>query len=90
LLLEKGEPGDVYQLCSGRPVSIESIVEILSSFTSKPIRVAVDESKVRTQEAAALWGDPTKAQQAVGWVLQYALETTLRDLRLSWEEALRA
>jgi len=90
LLLERGEPGDVYQLCSGRPVSIESIVEILSSFTSKPIRVAVDESKVRTQEAAALWGDPAKAQQAVGWVPQYALETTLRDLRLGWEEALRA
>jgi GDP-4-dehydro-6-deoxy-D-mannose reductase len=90
LLLEKGEPGDVYQLCSGRPVSIESIVEILISFITKPVRVAVDESKVRTQEAPALWGDPTKAKQAVGWLPQYALETTLRDLRLSWEEALRA
>jgi GDP-4-dehydro-6-deoxy-D-mannose reductase len=90
LLLEKGEPGDVYQLCSGRPASIESIVEILSSFISKPIRVAIDESKVRTEEAAALWGDPTKAKQAVGWVAQYALETALRDLRLSWEEALRS
>jgi GDP-4-dehydro-6-deoxy-D-mannose reductase len=90
LLLEKGEPGDVYQLCSGRPVSIESIVEILCSFTAKPIRVAVDESKVRTQEAAALWGDPTKAKRAVGWLPQYALETTLRDLWAGWEEALRS
>jgi GDP-4-dehydro-6-deoxy-D-mannose reductase len=90
LLLEKGEPGDVYQLCSGRPVSIDAIVEILRSSTSKPIRVVVDESKVRAQEAAALWGDPSKAKQAVGWVPQYTLETTLRDLRLSWEEALRS
>jgi GDP-4-dehydro-6-deoxy-D-mannose reductase len=90
LLLEKGESGEVYQLCSGRPVSIEAIVEILCSFTSKPVRIAVDESKVRTQEAAALWGDFTKAKQAVGWLPQYALETTLRDLRLSWEEALRS
>jgi GDP-D-mannose dehydratase len=62
----------------------------LSSFTSKPIRVAVDESKVRMEEAAALWGDPTKAEQRVGWVPQYTLETTLRDLRLGWEEALRS
>lgn len=90
LLLEKGDPGDVYQLCSGRPVSIESIVEILISFTTKPVRIAVDESKVRTQEAPALWGDPAKAKQAVGWLPQYALEATLRDLRLSWGEALRA
>jgi GDP-4-dehydro-6-deoxy-D-mannose reductase len=89
LLLENGEPGDVYQLCSGRPVSIDAIVEILRSFTSKPIRVVVDESKVRTQEGAALWGDPTKAKRAVGWLPQYALETTLRDLGVSWEEALR-
>jgi len=90
LLLEKGEPGDVYQLCSGRPIAIESIVEILSSFASQPVQVIVDESKVRTQEAAALWGDPSKARRAVGWLPQYALETTLRDLRRSWEETLRA
>lgn len=90
LLLEKGEPGEVYQLCSGRPVSIEAIVDILSSFTSRATRIAVDESKVRAQEACVFWGDHAKARQAVGWVPRYSLETTLRDLWRGWEEALRS
>ncbi len=90
LLLEKGRPGEVYQLCSGRPVSIESVVRILRSFASKAIQVAVDESKVRSQELPVLWGDRSKARDAVGWVPQYDLETTLRDLMVSWERTLRS
>ena len=90
LLLEKGEPGDVYQLCSGRPVSIESVVQTLNSFASKPFQVVVDESRVRTQEAPELWGDPSKAKQAVGWAPKFTLEMTLRDLRRWWEQVLQS
>ncbi len=90
LLLEKGRPGEVYQLCSGRPVSIESVVRVLSSIASKPVQVAVDESKVRSQELPVLWGDRSKARDAVGWVPQYEFETTLRDLKISWELILRS
>ena len=45
LLLERGAEGEVYQLCSGRPVLLESILEILGSISCKPISVAVDKSK---------------------------------------------
>lgn len=90
LLLEKGKPGDVYQLCSGRAVSIEAILQILCAFVSKPIQVNVDRSRERVQETAVLWGDLSKASEAVGWKPQYALETTLRDLELYWEKALRS
>jgi len=88
LLLEKGEPGDVYQLCSGHAVSIREILEILVGMASRPIRIAEDESRVRTREAPAVWGDPSKAKEAVGWETQYQIKTTLQDLKLYWEEAL--
>lgn len=84
LLLEKGVAGDVYQLCSGRAVQLESILQTLSSLTSKPITIALDESKVRSREVPAIWGDPSKANQTTGWVPQYDLETTLRDLEHYW------
>jgi GDP-4-dehydro-6-deoxy-D-mannose reductase len=87
LLLEKGAPGEVYQLCSGQPVALESIVQTLSSLISKPVNVSVDESRARSGEVKAVWGDPSKARQATGWVPQFDLETTLRDLRLYWEKA---
>jgi GDP-4-dehydro-6-deoxy-D-mannose reductase len=90
LLLEHGKPGDVYQLCSGCAVSIESILQVLMEFSSKPIEVTVDPSRSRSHEAPALWGDPTKAQNAVGWKPQHSLKTTLWDLAVYWKNALRS
>jgi GDP-4-dehydro-6-deoxy-D-mannose reductase len=90
LLLEKGEPGDVYQLSSGRPVSVASILGILRDSTSIPIRVEVDPARVHAHSARALWGVAEKAERAVGWKPRYSLETTLLDLKAYWEDALRS
>lgn len=90
LLLEKGNPGEVYQLCSGRAVAIETILRSLMALTRKPVRVEVAESRVRNQEAPVLWGDPAKAREAVGWSPQIDLETTLRDLTLYWADIVRS
>jgi GDP-4-dehydro-6-deoxy-D-mannose reductase len=89
LLMEKGEPGEVYQLCSGDSVSIESILRRLMALSSQPIEVKVDENKLRPEESPVLWGDPSKARRAAGWQPQYDFETTLRDLKLYWEAVLR-
>ncbi|MBZ5542485.1 MAG: GDP-mannose 4,6-dehydratase [Acidobacteriia bacterium] len=85
LLLEQGEPGEVYQLCSGRAASIEDLLRILTGFSPKPIRIVVEPSRVRQNEPPASWGEASKAGRAVGWSCQYALETTLRDLEQYWE-----
>jgi GDP-4-dehydro-6-deoxy-D-mannose reductase len=89
LLLEKGEAGEVYQLCSGHAVSIERVVQILEDFASQRIHVDMDRTRAREKEPLALWGDPSKARKAVGWEPRYKLETTLHDLKLYWEETLR-
>lgn len=90
LLLERGEPGDVYQLCSGRAVSVEEILRVLLGVCSKPVEVHVDQSRLRPAECAALWGEVSKAEQTVGWKRQFTLETTLLDLKQYWVEFLRS
>ncbi len=89
-LLEKGTPGEVYQLCSGHPVSIESILKTLIAFTSKPVEVLPDKSLVRNQDAAQVWGDYSKAKVAVGWEPRYKLSDTLRALELYWEARVKS
>jgi GDP-4-dehydro-6-deoxy-D-mannose reductase len=89
LLLEKGEAGDVYQLCSGVSVSIESILHRLIALSSQPIRVSVDDTRLRSEESPLICGDPSKARRAVGWQPEYDFEVTLRDLKLYWETELR-
>jgi GDP-4-dehydro-6-deoxy-D-mannose reductase len=89
LLLEKGDPGEVYHLCSGRAVSIDEILRALVALAVKPIEVRAEASRMRAQEAVALYGDFSRAR-AVGWEPQFKLETTLRDLEAYWEDALGA
>ena len=84
-LLEKGKPGEVYQLSSGRGILIEAILQTLISFASKPVEVSIDQSLIREGEAPEVWGDYSKAKLAVGWQPQRALTDTLRDLELYWE-----
>lgn len=86
LLLEKGEPGEVYQLCSGHPLSVGAILEILIGTASKPVQVSVDESKMRGRETPVVWGDASKAKEAVGWTPEFQFETTLRDLKHYWDQ----
>jgi GDP-4-dehydro-6-deoxy-D-mannose reductase len=88
-LLEGGVPGEVYQLCSSHPVSIETILQTLISFASKPVQVSVDKSMLRNQDAAEVWGDYSKAKLAVGWEPRYKLTETLGALKLYWEARLR-
>jgi len=89
LLLENGEAGEVYQLCSGVSVSIESILHCLLALSSQPIQVAVDDTRLRSKESPVIWGDPSKARYGVGWQPEYDFEVTLRDLKLYWETALQ-
>jgi GDP-4-dehydro-6-deoxy-D-mannose reductase len=89
LLLEKGEAGDVYQLCSGVSVSIESILHRLIALSSQPIQVSVDDTRSRSEESPVICGDPSKARRAVGWQPEYDFEVTLRDLKLYWETQLQ-
>jgi GDP-4-dehydro-6-deoxy-D-mannose reductase len=89
-LLEKGTPGEVYQLCSGHPVSIETILQMVISFTSKPVQISLDKSLIRNQEAPEVWGDYSKARLAVGWEPRHELRDTLRELEVYWETRVRS
>jgi len=89
LLIERGRPGEVYQLCSGRAISIGLLIEWLAAIASVAIEVRVDASKVRTGEPAVLWGDPAKVRAETGWSPEYELRTTLIDLEAYWEEQIR-
>jgi GDP-4-dehydro-6-deoxy-D-mannose reductase len=88
-LLEHGAPGEVYQLCSGRSVSIKSILDMLIPFASKPVQVSVDKSSLRKHDAAEIWGDYSKAKLAVGWEPRHELANTLRELTNYWRESIK-
>jgi GDP-4-dehydro-6-deoxy-D-mannose reductase len=79
-LLERGEPGAVYNVCSGRPTSIRSLLDTLIAASGIEVEVRVDPARVRPIEVPAIVGDPTRLKRTTGWEPRIALEETLRDL----------
>ncbi len=82
LLLKQGTPGEVYNIASGRPVTLDEIhtrLERLLDITPPPKR-EVDASQVRREARPYLVGDATKLRAATGWTPRRSLDDILRDV----------
>ncbi len=80
LLMVNGEPGEVYNVCSGVGVSAGEIAQRLLAHAQRPLRIEVDESLLRPADIPELVGDPGKLQHATGYQPQYSFEQTLADV----------
>jgi len=90
LLLERGEPGEVYNLCSGRSWAIQQVLDfLLSQSRVKGIAVKVDSGRLRPSDVMVLEGDATKIEKATGWRVEIPLERTLAELLDYWRERVR-
>ncbi|HET8568903.1 MAG TPA: GDP-mannose 4,6-dehydratase [Candidatus Limnocylindria bacterium] len=89
LALEKGEPGEVYNVGSGRTWSIREMLDILLSHTTAKIELREDPARLRPSDVKILWADTTKFRKATGWEPKIPFETTLRDLLDHWRERIR-
>ncbi len=88
LLGEKGKTGKVYQLCSGRAVKIETILNTLLGFSSKTIDVQTDPTRLRKNDIPVLRGSNKRAGKEVGFLTRYTLKTTLHDTFIYWKKRL--
>jgi len=86
-LLERGEPGEVYNLCSGRSWSIQQVLDfLLEQSRVKDIKVQVEPSRLRPSDVMVLEGDPSKVEKATGWKVEIPFERTLKDLLAYWRQ----
>lgn len=86
LLLQKGLPGEVYNVCSGKTFSIRWILEKLMTLTDKIITLEEDPKRLRSVDIRVRVGDDRKIRDATGWQPITPLEKTLRDLYNYWQE----
>jgi GDP-4-dehydro-6-deoxy-D-mannose reductase len=86
LLMEKGQCGHIYNIGSGRPRKISDILTLMLSFSKIDIKVYEDPSKMRPSDAPLIYGDCTKIRNDVGYVSEFCLEDTLREVLDYWRE----
>lgn len=80
LLVEHGTPGDVYNLCTGRDLAIQTLADLLVGLARRPVELTTDPSLLRPVDLPVLRGDASKLRGATGWEPTISIEQTVADL----------
>ncbi|HVX21544.1 MAG TPA: GDP-mannose 4,6-dehydratase [Acidimicrobiales bacterium] len=84
LLVQRGVPGTVYNVCSGQDIPISDIAARLLALAGADIRLVTDPDLVRPVDVPVLRGDPSRLEAATGWKPAIPLDDTLRDVLDYW------
>lgn len=84
LLVERGEPGEVYNVCSGVGRSVAEVAEHLLRLARHPIELVPDPELLRPVEVPRLVGSNLRLRKATGWEPEVALESTLERILERW------
>jgi GDP-4-dehydro-6-deoxy-D-mannose reductase len=90
LLVEHGEPGEVYNVCSGEDVAIAEVADHLIGRSTRDMRVELDPERLRPVDLPVLRGDNTKLVAATDWKREIPLDQTLGDILQWWRDRLAA
>ncbi len=82
--LEKCQPGEVYNICSGKAWRIREMLDMLLEMANVKVEVRQDPARMRPSDVELLLGDNTKLREATGWEPTIPFEQTLRDLLDYW------
>ena len=79
LLLDTGQSGEIYNICSGVAHSGTEILNTLADIAGVKIYPVKDDSKNRPIDNPLVYGDFTKLSEVTGWKPEIKLEQTLTD-----------
>ena len=66
-LLINGSQGEIYNVCSGKAVSIREILNRLIDRSGKDLKIEVDPNRIKKNDIESVFGDNRKIQDHVGW-----------------------
>jgi len=86
LLLEKGKKGEIYNVCSGKGISLEDIIWRLAEIAGVEIIVEQKGKLIRPIDNSIIVGSNEKMRMATGWKQKIPLERSFEDILKYWEE----
>ena len=80
MIVEKGKPGEAYNIASGLAHSIRHLLDTLLQLSDIEIEVRVDPERLRPVDVPEIRGDSRKLRRDTGWQPKLSFEDTLRDV----------
>mgnify|MGYP001290610490 CR=1 FL=1 len=85
LLLHRGRQGEVYNICSGRGISLKELIDIMTGQLGMAVDITVDDRLLRPADNRKIVGSNQKIRRELGWENSIPLEQSLKDMILYWE-----
>ena len=79
-ILERGEPGEIYNVASGQGVSLRDIFERLRTIVGVEVDPVPAPELVRPVDIPHLVGDSAKLRRLTGWAPRMELAEALREV----------
>lgn len=86
MLMEKGVSGQVYNVGSGKAVSIQSMLDEIIRLSGVPIEIRRDERRMRPSDVPVMEADISKIVSDTGWRPEIPAEQTLKDILEYWRK----
>jgi len=87
LLVERGEPGTVYNISGNKTCQMREIVDLVVRHARVPMAVETDPDLLRPSDENVIFGDSTRLVAATGWQQEFILERTVVDMLEYWRRA---
>ncbi len=87
---ERGEPGEAYNVASGKARPIREVLEGLLRLARLRVAVVSDPERLRPAELQVLQGDAGRFRETTGWRPDLPFERTLADTLAYWRDTLGA
>jgi len=88
MALDQGKPGEVYNIGSGKHVTMQNVLDILLKISGVPVEIAIDSSQLRPSDVPILVCDYSKFHKRTGWEPVIDFKKTLADLLAYWRKKL--
>ena len=84
LLMTAGEPGEVYNVCSGVDLAVQDLADQLLAQSTVPLRFETDPELLRPVDVPVIRGSHDRLTAATGWEPEISISQTLTDLLEDW------
>lgn len=89
-LAERGQPGQAYFICSGRPVSIRYLLETLVDLSGVEPEITCDPARMRPTDIPVVYGSHERITAETGWQPEISMEQSLADALEDWQHKIQS
>jgi GDP-4-dehydro-6-deoxy-D-mannose reductase len=86
LLVDYGDPGEAYNIGTGRAYSIRYLLDVFLSYSDVQIKVEQDPARIRPSDVSVIYADNSKLRHKTGWEPMIKFEDSLHRVLQYWRQ----